>query len=141
MPRSEPWRIHFFQRHRSDDPSRSVPAMGFLSDVCPTSVAATMQAVLEAVAEAPPPAYSGGLQWQAMRKEMKGYHEVRVMGPGKRLYRLFCVLERPAPDLGGPSIVAIAGLWKPNNTVISEKDYARVRALGDEFKRRRTVLK
>jgi hypothetical protein len=99
-----------------------------------------MQAVLEAVAAAPPPAWSGGLQWQAMRKDMKGYNEVRVMGPGKRLYRLYSFLERPADDLGGPSIVAVSGLWKPNGTAISSSDYAKVRKLGDEFKRRRTVL-
>lgn len=37
----------------------SVPAIEFL-DGCPTSVAANLLAVLEAVADAPPPKYSGG---------------------------------------------------------------------------------
>lgn len=139
MTHPEPWNIQFFQRHFRDDPARSVPPLEFL-DRIPKTVTATIQAVLEAVAAAPPPSWSGGLQWQAMRGEMKGYYEVRVMGPGKRLYRLFCFVERNADDLDGPSIIAIAGLDKPNGTIISDKDYAKVRSLGDEFKRRRTTF-
>ncbi|HKI90793.1 MAG TPA: hypothetical protein VJ986_00710 [Gaiellaceae bacterium] len=37
----------------------SVPAIEFL-DGCPVKVAANLLAVLDAVAEAPPPQYSGG---------------------------------------------------------------------------------
>lgn len=60
-----PWRIHFFQRHRDDDRTASVPAREFL-DACPTGVAADIIATLKAVAEAPPPRFAGGGQWQAM---------------------------------------------------------------------------
>lgn len=50
---ADPWLIHFFRRHREDDPSESTPAMEFL-EAAPDKVAAEIQAVLEAVAEAPP---------------------------------------------------------------------------------------
>jgi hypothetical protein len=126
---------YFFERHQDDDPDSQVPALKFL-DAIPESVAATMQAVLEAVAAAPPPAFSGGWMWKAMHDDMAGYFEVRVMGPGKRLYRLFCVLERDAPGLGGPSVIAITGLSKANETAFAKKDYAVVRALGAEYRRR-----
>ena len=45
----EPWLIHFFQRHKDDDPVRPVPTIDFL-DGLPDKVAAEIQAVLEAVA-------------------------------------------------------------------------------------------
>jgi hypothetical protein len=43
----------------------SVPAVEFLAG-CPTKVAANLLAVLDAVAEAPPPQYSGGGKWEAL---------------------------------------------------------------------------
>ena len=59
------WRIHFFQRHPQDDQRTAVPALDFL-DAIPTKIAAEIHAVLDAVAEAPPPAFSGGGKWEAM---------------------------------------------------------------------------
>src|SRR5688572_18369456 len=100
---NEPWLIHFFQRHATDDPHRTVPAELFL-DTLPTKVVAEIVAVLDAVAEAPPPAFSGGGKWEAMHEEMAGLYEVRVQGGGMN-HRLFCILERHADDLGGASIV------------------------------------
>jgi hypothetical protein len=138
------WRIHFFQRHREDDPLRPVPARNFL-DTCPVKVSATMIAVVHAVAEAPPPAFSGGGKWEAMHGEMSGIYEVRVDGPRRHHYRLFCVLEREGATLGldGPSVVLITGKDKPFRTTLSDRDYAEVRALATEFKRRtpRSVLR
>jgi hypothetical protein len=135
---SKPWRIHFFQRHEEDDPSRTVPAIDFL-DRLPAKVAAEIHAVLDAVAEAPPPSFSGGGKWEAMHDEMAGYFEVRVQGGGKN-HRLFCVLERDAEDLGGSSIVCLAGLSKPPRTAAQPRDYRKVKQYGTEFERRRTVL-
>jgi Txe/YoeB family toxin of Txe-Axe toxin-antitoxin module len=60
-------------------------------------VAAEMQAVLEAVADAPPPSFSGGGKWEAMHGEMAGIYEIRVQGAGMN-HRLFCSLERNAGD-------------------------------------------
>lgn len=63
-----------------------------------------MVAVLHAVAEAPPPAYSGGGYWEAMHDDMSGYFEVRMDGPSRTHYRLFCLeistINRLAAPLG-----------------------------------------
>ncbi len=135
----EPWRIHFFCRHPEDDPGRSVPALEFLGRV-PVKVRAEIVAVLEAVAEAPPPSFSGGGKWEAMRAEMSGFYEVRVRGADRRNHRLFCILERDAPDLGGSSIICIDGLSKPVRQAARQADYRRTLRYREEFSQRRTVL-
>lgn len=122
---ASPWLIHFFQRHRDDDPEERVPAIDFLGRV-PAKVAAETQAVLEAVAEAPPPAFSGGGKWEAMHGSMAGFYEVRVRGADRQNHRLFCVLERDAADLGGSSLVCI-DLSKPLRQAARDKDYRRAR--------------
>ena len=129
-----PWRIHFFMRHGADDSACSVPGQDFL-DSCPVAVAAKIAAVLKAVAEAPPPQFSGGGMWEAMHDDMKGLYEVRVDGPGRRHYRLFCLLERQGREtgLGGPSIVIIAGKVKPFGSTLAPKEYRAVRSLSDEY--------
>jgi Txe/YoeB family toxin of Txe-Axe toxin-antitoxin module len=132
-----PWRIYFFKRHPEDDSSESVPAHEFLQ-TCPTKVEATILAVVKAVAEAPPPAFGGGGKWEAMHGEMAGFYEVRVDGPQRRHYRLFCILERDgaAVGLGGSSLVLIAGKTKRFMTVLSKREYGEVRALGAEYRKR-----
>jgi hypothetical protein len=134
-PPTRAWRIHFFQRHEDDDPAQSAPAREYL-DTCP--VAARLIAVVRAVADAPPPAFSGGGKWEAMHDDMAGYYEVRVDGPQRRHYRLFCLLERDGAShgLGGPSLVLITGMDKAFRSTFSDEDYARVRKLGGEYKRR-----
>jgi hypothetical protein len=134
---SEPWLIHFFQRHRDDDPARPVPTVDFL-DGLPDKMAAEIQAVLEAAAAAPPPSFSGGGKWEAMHEDMAGFYEVRVRG-GASNHRLFCLLDRNANDLGGPSIICLDGLSKPVRSAANPRDYRRVRQYGDEFRKRRAV--
>jgi hypothetical protein len=134
----EPWRIHFFQRHKSDDPSETVPAIDFL-DQLPATVTAEIHAVLDAVAAAPPPSFSGGGKWEAMHGDMAGFYEVRVQHRGMN-YRLFCILERDAADLGGSSIVCLGGLSKQRGTAAHSRDYRKIRRYGAEFEKRRTVL-
>ncbi len=134
MP-AEPWDIRVFQRHRDNDPNESCPAEEFL-DRCPPAVATDLIAIVDAVAEAPPPQFTGGGMWEAMHGTMRGYYEARTRGPDRRLYRLFCLLEREAPGLDRPSIVVIAGLSKPVGTAFTESDYSAVRQLGDEYLRR-----
>ncbi len=112
--------------------------MDFLGDLS-IKVAAEIHAVLDAVADAPPPAFSGGGKWQAMHNEMAGFYEVRARGGGKN-HRLFCFLERDADDLGGSSIICIGGLSKRPRSAATRRDYDRIRKLGAEFKRRRTVM-
>ncbi len=74
--------------------------------------------------------------WEAMHGQMRGYYEARTRGPDGRLYRLFCLLEREAPGIDRPAIVVITGMSKPRRTAFTETDYAAVRRLGDEYRRR-----
>jgi Txe/YoeB family toxin of Txe-Axe toxin-antitoxin module len=131
------WRIHFFRRDVRDDADGATPALDFF-EMVPVKVAAEIHAVLAAVAEAPPPAFSGGGKWEAMHGDMSGIYEIRVQGGGRN-HRLFCVLDR-GEDLGGPSIVCIDGLSKPPRQAAKERDYRRVKQYVAEFQRHRTVL-
>lgn len=94
-----------------------------------------MVAVLTQVAAAPPHRFAGGGYWEAMHGHMTGYHEVRVDGPGRRHYRLFCLLDNQAQGLG-PLLVVISGADKPFRTTSGEDVYEGVRHLGDEYKAR-----
>lgn len=133
-PVKMPWKVHFFRRHPGDDASSSVPARQFF-DQCPPAVVQKFFAVIKAVANAPPPQFSGGGLWEAMHDEMAGYYEIRVDGPKRHHYRLFCLLDRDGAivGLGGPSLVLVTGKDKPFRTVLTKADYEEVRALGTEF--------
>lgn len=126
--------VVFFKRHRDDGPDEAIPGREFLHKT-PTKVRATMRAVLVAVAAAPPKRYSGGGYWEAMKGDMTGWFEVRVDGPQRHHYRLYCRLDYEATNLGltRPLLVVIAGLDKPFRTELTTADYARVRAFGDEY--------
>jgi hypothetical protein len=104
--------------------------------LCPDAVAKDLFSIVEAVAAAPPPRFPGGGLWEAMHGSMRGFYEARTRGPDRRLYRLFCILERDAPGLDGPSVIVIGGLSKPIGTGFSEAEYAEIRRLGDEYRRR-----
>ncbi len=97
-------------------------------------------AVLDDVAEAPPPRYSGGGRWEAMHGAMGGYYEIRAQGPGREQFRLFCILENGTPGglaqrgLARPAIAVITGMRKPWLTVFSDRDYEAVRRLGDDHR-------
>jgi hypothetical protein len=116
-----------------------VPAEAFL-DASPAKVEATILAVLEAVRAAPPPAFSGGGKWEAMHGSMGGYYEIRVTGPGRRHYRLFCLLDNGSDEelaqrgFDGPQIAAINGMVKDHMTEFPDAEYRRnVRDLGDDY--------
>lgn len=86
--------IVYFRR-TGDDSSQSIPGREFLS-ACPPKVRATIRAVLVAVATSPPKRFAGGGYWEAMKDEMSGWFEVRVNGPKRHHYRLFCRLDYDA---------------------------------------------
>ena len=134
----QPWLVHFFKRSADDDPNETVPTLEFLETV-PVKVAAEIHAVLVAVAQAPPPAFSGGGKWEAMHGDMAGIYEVRVQGGGMN-YRLFCLLVRDAPRLGGSSIVCLGGLSKPRRQAANPKDYRQIIGYRSEFNRHQGVL-
>ena len=88
-----------------------------------------MRAVLGAVAAAPPKRFAGGGYWEAMKGEMVGWFEVRVDGPGRRHYRLFCKLDYNAEGVEKPLLVVIDGREKPFRTELAEREYRAVRKL------------
>lgn len=118
----------------------SAPALEFLEE-CPGKIDAEFTAVLDAVAAAPPPQFSGGGKWEAMHGTMTGWHEIRLTGPGREQFRLFCVLENAADEelllrgLDKPAIAVITGMRKPWRTKFSDRDYRRVQKLGEEHRR------
>lgn len=118
----------------------SAPGEDFL-DGCPTKVAATIEAVLEIVRDAPPPRFSGGGKWEAMHGSMGGYYEIRVTGPQRTQYRLFCLLDNGSPEelaargFVEPQIVVLTGMAKPIRTTFTDAEYKKhVRDLGDRYR-------
>jgi hypothetical protein len=131
----DPHDIVYLRRHGDDDPSRGCPARDFL-DGCPTGVRAKFRAVLVAVAAAPPKRFAGGGYWEAMKGEMTGWYEVRVDGPGRHHYRLFCLLDYDATGRDKPLLTVITGMDKPFRTTFSSGDYVAVKQLGEEYRKR-----
>ncbi|GGL18200.1 hypothetical protein GCM10012284_60990 [Mangrovihabitans endophyticus] len=97
---------------------------------------AKFNAILIAVATAPPKRFSGGGYWEAMHGDMTGWFEVRVDGPRRHHYRLYCLLDYDAAERAKPMLVVITGLDKPFRTKLSEADYKDVRELGIEYRSR-----
>jgi hypothetical protein len=132
--RSPPWAIVYYEARDG-----SAPALKFL-DGCPGKIDAEFVAVLDAVAAAPPPQFSGGGKWESMHGDMGGWHEIRLTGPSREQFRLFCVLENATDEellrrgLTKPAIAVITGMRKPWRTRFSTADYSGVRRLGDEHK-------
>ncbi|MHB1733446.1 MAG: hypothetical protein ACYCU8_08325 [Ferrimicrobium acidiphilum] len=128
-----PWDIVFYR-----DIAGNVPADDFLDD-CPVNVRARLMAILDAVAEAPPPQFSGGGQWEAMHGDMSGYYEIRSQGAKREQFRLFCILENSDAEelrrrgLPRPAVAVVTGMRKPWMTVFSSQDYQHVRTLGNDY--------
>lgn len=127
----DPYDIVYFRRHEDDDPDQATPGREFLKS-CPDKVRITMLAVLTQVAAAPPHRFAGGGKWEAMHGDMTGYHEVRVDGPGRHHYRLFCKLDTEAEGRG-PLLVILCGADKAFRTTFHNSVYTRVKELGDEY--------
>jgi hypothetical protein len=117
-----------------------VPSLTFL-DGCPGTLDAQFTAVLDAVAAAPPPQFSGGGKWEAMHGSMSGFYEIRLSGPRREQFRLFCLLENGSREeltrrgLPGPAIAVITGMSKSWRTTFSEREYQCVREFADEHRR------
>ena len=129
-----PWGVVYYRTEEG-----RVPAEEFL-DSCPAKVEATLLAVVEAVRAAPPPAFSGGGKWEAMHGSMPGYYEIRVTGPGRRHYRLFCLLDNGTPEqlaqrgFDRPQVAVINGMVKNHMTEFTGAQYRKhVRVLGDRY--------
>jgi hypothetical protein len=132
---ADPWEIVYYKAADG-----RVPVFDYFIESCTVKLIAFMNAVLDSVAAAPPPAFSGGGHWEAMRGDMAGYFEAKAIGPSRHHHRVFCILEnnddneemkrRGLDDR--KAIAVITGMWKPNATLFSDNDYEAVRALGDD---------
>lgn len=131
-PLTKRWEPQFFKRV---DPKHTplVPALAWLQRV-PDEVEAEIMATIDAVADGPPQRFRGGLRYVAMHGEMTGWFEARTKHR-KRLYRLFCLQDRKAPRLPGPSLVMVTGGDKPTGVAFSKSFYREVRHLGKEYLR------
>jgi len=138
VPTSKAWSIRFFQREPCAGLPGAVPARDFLGELTELA-AAKIEAVLMAVAEAPPPSFSGGGKWQAMHGEMSGCYEVRVRD-SKLNHRLICLLDRPGDDQGEPSIVCLGGFSKRLRTSAAAREYRRLARDRQEFLETRRTL-
>jgi hypothetical protein len=127
--------VAFFCRQGQDDLATAVPGRQFLN-ACPVKVRATMRAVLRQVAAAPPNRFAGGGYREAMKGEMTGWSEVRVDGPRRHHYRLFCRLDHDAEERSKPLLAVICGPDELFQAKLSEADYQYVRDLGAEYLQR-----
>lgn len=131
----DPHDIVYFKRHVEDDAAQAEPARDALQS-WPPSVRAKAAAILIAVATAPPKRFAGGGYWEAMKGDMSGWFEVRIDGPRRHHYRLFCLLDYEAKGQEKPLLVVVDGRDKPFRTTLSDSDYAAVRSMGDEYLKR-----
>jgi hypothetical protein len=115
---STSWAVAFYKTAAG-----AVPAKDFLED-CPQPVQEMLLAIIVAVRDAPPPAFPTSAMWQAMHAEMRGFHEARDAHDG-RLYRLFCVVDRQAPEHGldAPTVALISGGIKAARTAMPPSVY------------------
>lgn len=114
------------------DEDGDAPGRDYLNSV-PPKIAARLRAVVAAVAAAPPIRFSGGGLWEAMHADMTGWFEVRVNGPGRMHYRLYCLLDYAAQGVDKPLLVIVDGRTKPFGTTLTAGEYAAVRVLGDRY--------
>jgi len=77
-----PWAVIYYRA-----PDETVPTLEFLDD-CRGTIDAQFTAVLDAVAAAPPPRFSGGGKWEAMHGSMGGWYEIRLTGPSRSRVRV-----------------------------------------------------
>ena len=73
--------------------------------------------------------------------DMRGFYEIRLTGPGRRQYRLFCLLDNADSDglrrrgFDRPQIAVITGMVKDSGRECSDRDYVKVRRLGEQYEK------
>lgn len=64
---------------------------------------------------------------------MSGWFEIRIDGPKRHHYRLFCLLDYEAKGPERPLLVVVDGRDKPFRTTLGDADYEAVRSMGEEY--------
>jgi len=117
------------------DETGAQPALQFLMQA-PSSATTKINAVLDAVAKAPPPQFSGGGLWKPMHAEMAGFYEVTVRYQQFN-YRVLCVLDRKRES--GSAIVMIFGFRKPVRSAAKPRDYDLALEVRDHYRQHQTA--
>lgn len=127
-PKPNEWAVAFYKTKGGE-----VPAREFLVD-CPDSARQMLLAIVVAVRDGPPPSFPPSKLWHVMKKDMKGFHEARDEH-GDELHRLFCILDRNAPDYGldAPTLVLVSGGHKPSRTAMKPAVYKQALAYKDDY--------
>lgn len=133
---SKEWALAMYQT-----PSGEVPSETFLLEECRESVQQMLLAIVVAVKEAPPPRFPTSHLWHVMRDDMKGLHEARDEHDGT-LYRLFCVVDRQAPQHGldAPVVALICGGTKPVRSKMNQSVYDQAQAYRADYIATRRIL-
>lgn len=128
------WRIEFYETAKGRRPGREFLEMLGDDDKHKTPRQELLKIVRAVVDHGPLQFPTGKLGWHVMHKpkakgevDMSGICEARDKH-GQVLYRLFCVLDRDAPDHGleAPALVILDGATKQVRTAMSQKIYGRV---------------
>ncbi|HVC06698.1 MAG TPA: hypothetical protein VND98_03805 [Solirubrobacterales bacterium] len=70
---------------------------------------------------------------------MGGFYEIRLTGPRRRQYRLFCMLDNANSEglrkrgFDQSQIAVITGMFKNSGEKFSVRDYTKVSALGSQY--------
>ena len=114
----------------------------------PTAVREQLLVIVASVLNVGPPRFpTSTSMWRLMHKpkkkgevDLSGICEARDKH-SKALYRLFCVLDRDAPEYGkeAPLLVLLAGVEKPDKTAVPQAKYRAVDRMRDDYLAARRV--
>jgi hypothetical protein len=136
-----------------ETPAGDRPAVDYLTDeAMPDTVRRELLVTIAAVTKMGPPRFPTSTpRWRIMRKDKtKGAGSVDMSGiceardkHAKLLYRLFCIIDRDAPDhgLAAPSLVLLSGTTKPDNTVVSISEYQLVDDYRNDYRATHRIAK
>jgi hypothetical protein len=129
------------------------PAVEYLTDeAMPDTVRRELLVTIAAVTTMGPPRFPTSTpRWSIMRKDKtKGAGSVDMSGiceardkHAKLLYRLFCIIDRDAPDhgLAAPSLVLLSGTTKPDNTAVPISEYQLVDRYRNDYRATHRIAK
>lgn len=142
--RTDRWQVVVYETDRS-----ARPAIDYLEEI-PVAVHRELLTTVVAVTEMGPPRFPTSTpRWRLMHREkgkgavdMSGVFEARDK-QAKVLYRLFCVIDRAAPEYGlaAPSLVLLGGSIKADRTVVKASEYRKIRLYRDDYWKSRRIAR
>jgi hypothetical protein len=127
----ERWQLALYETARGQRPAWDF----LLGEEMPGEVRVELLVTVRAVLQVGPPRFPTSTpRWRLMHKpaskrevDLSGICEARDKH-SKTLYRLFCVIDRNAPEhgLAAPSLVLLGGVAKPIRTEVPQSEYRRI---------------